>query len=320
VAIGWLDVELRHLATFRALATEKSFRATARRLGFAQSGISRHISLLEQRVGAKLVIRGARATPIELTDAGRILLEHAEEILTVVGAAERDFADRARGRPTSIRIGTFQTVSATLLAQAIATARGEIPDLAVELVETVAPLVQLRAGEVDLAFSETAPSSDDRVQYVELLQDPYLLVSQSSDEPAAENVVSLAELMKLPLLTYRTSCHLTEVERELARQGIHLRPVLRSDDALTLQSLVEAGTGCALLPALAVSPTRDSLRVRAVDPAIRPRTICLIWNAAPKPNGRLQTLIDATRSAAEIRSSSCRRSGALRSRAAAPQH
>src|SRR3954471_16993209 len=105
MAIGWLDIELRHLATFRALSTEKSFRATARRLGFAQSGISRHISLLEQRVGAKLVIRGHRATPIELTEAGRILLEHAEAILTVVAAAERAFADPARRQPTSIRIG-----------------------------------------------------------------------------------------------------------------------------------------------------------------------------------------------------------------------
>lgn len=71
----------------------------------------------------------------------------------------------------AIRVGTFQSVSATVLAMAISAGNRRDPDLQIELVDAPRPLDQLHAGEVDLAFSETRPT-DTSVEYTELLEDP----------------------------------------------------------------------------------------------------------------------------------------------------
>jgi DNA-binding transcriptional LysR family regulator len=297
MAIGWLDLELRHLATLRVLAEERSFRGTAKRLGFAQSGISRHISTLEQRVGVKLVERGHGAGGVELTAAGELLLEHANEILSVVALAERDFGHRTGRESGAVRVGTFQSISSTILAEAIAEVKRVDPRLLVELVETTTPIEQLRSGALDLAFSETLPK-DPRVTHVELLHDPYLIVSCLHEEPvSAGAVVSVDELVKVPLLTFRNSCHLAEVERELAERRIILRPIIRNDDALTLQSLAARGAGVALLPRLAISQG-EGVRTQAVDASLRARPICLAWNSEPAPTERVALLIESIRRAA----------------------
>jgi DNA-binding transcriptional LysR family regulator len=298
MAIGWLDLELRHLRTFTALAEERSFRATAKRLGFAQSAISRHISMLERRVGVGLVTRGQGNRGVGLTDAGWVLLEHAEAILSLVAVAERDFAHRARRSAATIRVASFQSVSATLLAAAIADRKGLDASIEVELVDATEPVEKLRAGEVDLAFTEMPPN-DPAVAHVELLNDPYLLVSHidGTETPPSSEPVSLEELSGLPLLAYRQSCHLAAVEAELRARGIIFNWVFRHDDAMTLQSLAASGTGAALLPRLAVAPA-PSVQVRLVEAAFRARSICLAWNADSPPRGRVAAFAETIRQVA----------------------
>jgi len=99
-------------------------------------------------------------------------------------------------------------------------------------------------------------------------------LTRTFDRAALGLVFALAAL---PIITYRTSCHLRDLERELAVAGTTLRPILRHDDAPTIHSLVEAGVGVALLPRLAIVE-RPSLHAHDVEPTIRPRTICLCWN------------------------------------------
>jgi DNA-binding transcriptional LysR family regulator len=298
MAIGWLDLELRHLATLRVLAEERSFRATAARLGFAQSGISRHISTLEQRVGTQLVRRGQGTRGVELTEAGEQLLQHADAILSIVATSERDFAHRYGTEGIAIRVATFQSVSATILAPAIAQTKRAAPSLVVDLVEAPDPLEALQRGEVDLAFSEQLPL-DDASSHVLLLTDPYILAAASVEAlPGNGRAVALSELAGLPLVTLRHSCHLAAVERELANQDIYLRPILRSDDAMTLHGLAASGAAVALLPQLALLPT-PTLHLRAIDPMFRPRPICLVWNREPSPSPPVRSLAEAIRASAK---------------------
>jgi DNA-binding transcriptional LysR family regulator len=298
MAIGWLDLELRHLATLRVLAEERSFRATAARLGFAQSGISRHISTLEQRVGTQLVRRGQGTRGVELTKAGEQLLRHADAILSAVATSERDFAHRYGTEGIAIRVATFQSVSASILAPAIAQTKRTAPSITVELVEATDPLQALQRGEVDLAFSEQLPL-DDASSHVLLLTDPYILAAASVEAlPGNGRAVALSELAGLPLVTLRHSCHLAAVERELANQDIYLRPILRSDDAMTLHGLAASGAAVALLPQLALLPT-PALHLRAIDPSFRPRPICLVWNREPSPSLPVRGLAEAIHASAK---------------------
>lgn len=291
VRSAWLDLDLRHLATFVALAEEGSFRGTASRLGFAQSAISQHIATLEQRVGERLVERSPGTRRAELTSAGNALLPHAHAILARVSIAQRDFAHQGATLKRRVRLSVFQSVSANLVAPILARTAHPGSDLDVELIESGSPLELLTAGRVDLAFSESVPEAE-AVRYVEIMKDPYVLLTPRNRSIAASEI-TLERLATMPLLTYDSSCHLKGLERDLAQTaGIALRSRLQSDDILTLQSLVAHGAGFALVPRLAL--TSEDLRLRAITlESVRPRTICLSWNAERKPTNPMRRLIDA---------------------------
>src|SRR5947207_51750 len=88
----WLGVEMRHLAALEAVAEEGSFGRAARRLGYTQSAVSQQIAQLEKVVGAKLVERPGGPRAVSLTDAGRLLLRHADAIVARLAGAQADMA------------------------------------------------------------------------------------------------------------------------------------------------------------------------------------------------------------------------------------
>ena len=79
----WLGVELRHLAALEAVVEEGSFGRAARRLGYTQSAVSQQIAQLEKVVGAKLLERPGGPRAVSPTDAGRLLLRHADAIVAL---------------------------------------------------------------------------------------------------------------------------------------------------------------------------------------------------------------------------------------------
>src|SRR2546421_1219211 len=93
----WLGVELRHLAALEAVAEEGSFGRAARRLGYTQSAVSQQIAQLEKLVGATLVERPGGPKAVSLTDAGRLLLRHADAIVARLHAAQADMSALLQG-------------------------------------------------------------------------------------------------------------------------------------------------------------------------------------------------------------------------------
>ena len=102
---SWLGVELRHLAALQAVAEEGSFGRAATRLGYTQSAVSQQIGALERIVGMPVLHRppGGRR-PLELTEAGRVVLAHARPLLARVKALLRR-AEPPADSPRIIEIG-----------------------------------------------------------------------------------------------------------------------------------------------------------------------------------------------------------------------
>jgi len=275
-------VEIRHLAALAAVAEEGSFRRAATRLGYVQSAISEQIATLERIVGQQLVVRSRGAGAVELTDAGDVLLAHANAILARVKAAEADLGALADGSAGSLRLGIYQSVGARVVPRLLPRFARDWPNVRVLPQEspTDAGLFELvDRGELELSFADL-PLHPGPFESVELMDDPYVLVVPADSPLAHAGPAGLDEIAGLPLIGHWTCRVLPRVEAELRAQGVEPNFVFRSDIIGTVQALVGAGVGNAIVPRLAVDFADDQVSVVELgrDVPVQPRVIALFWH------------------------------------------
>ena len=155
-ADGLVGVEARHLAALQAVAEERSFSRAAERLGYAQSAVSQQIAALERAVGLKLVERPGGPRPVSLTEAGEVVLRHADRLLARLGALRADLDQLVAGESGRIRVGTFQSAGARILPGVIREFRSRWPEVRVEIREELDESLLLdgvAAGALDLTFA-----------------------------------------------------------------------------------------------------------------------------------------------------------------------
>ena len=281
-ADGLLGVELRHLAALDAIVREGGFARAAAELGYTQSALSQQIAALERIVGQQLVVRSRGAGAVELTDAGDVLLAHANAILARVKAAEADLGALADGSAGSLRLGIYQSVGARVVPRLLPRFARDWPNVRVLPQEspTDAGLFELvDRGELELSFADL-PLHPGPFESVELMDDPYVLVVPADSPLAHAGPAGLDEIAGLPLIGHWTCRVLPRVEAELRAQGVEPNFVFRSDIIGTVQALVGAGVGNAIVPRLAVDFADDQVSVVELgrDVPVQPRVIALFWH------------------------------------------
>ena len=198
-----VGVELRHLAALEAVAREGSFGRAASALGYTQSAISQQIATLERSVGERLLERPGGPRAVSLTEAGQLLLRHAEAIVSRLDAARADMASLRAGESGVLRVGTYQSVGARVLPAVMRRFRGEYPGITLELHEPTADpelYEEIEGGEIDLAFC-SPPLPDGPFDSLPLMTDPYVLVVPADHALASGNSeTTLADLDGLPLI------------------------------------------------------------------------------------------------------------------------
>jgi molybdate transport repressor ModE-like protein len=273
----WLGVELRHFAALQALAAEGSFGRAARRLGYTQSAISQQIATLERIVGEKLVERPGGPRAVSLTEAGELLLRHADSIVARLQAAQADFEALRAGEAGLLHVGTFQSVGARVLPEVMRRFTEAWPAVEVVLVEMDDEKIELaiERGELDVGFV-LLPVADETIETTELLRDPYVLVVRAGSPFAqAEDTPSLREIGMEPLIGFRSDRSTEPVEAAIHGAGIEPRFTFRSNDNTTVQGLVAAGIANAILPRLAVDVDDPRVVVRELGVAVPPRMIAI---------------------------------------------
>ncbi len=121
-----MDVEIRHLRSFVAVAEERNFTRAAERLHLAQPALSVQIRQLEERMGVRLVERTTRR--VALTPAGEALLERARALLDGVASAVQQVQDTAAGRTGRLRVGLGATASLDLAPVALRAFAAAVPN------------------------------------------------------------------------------------------------------------------------------------------------------------------------------------------------
>ena len=278
----WHGLDLRHLVALKAIADEGSFGRAAERLGYTQSAISQQIATLERIVGLRLVERPGGPRPISLTEAGRILLRHADAIHARLLAAKADMSALEAGDAGRLRVGTFQSVGARVLPSLLRRFSEARPSVEIVLSETSDErelLELIERGELDVTFW-TLPVPAGPYESVELLHDPYVLVVPTGSPLAAlRRPPSLKEIALQPLIGFNHCTAMDQVEAQLSSSGRAPTFVFRSDNNGTVQGLVGAGVGISVAPLLTVDADDDRVEVVDLQGRVPPRVIGLVWHA-----------------------------------------
>ena len=263
-------LNVARLKVLKEVAYRGSFSAAAEELSYTQSAISQQIAALEAEAGMALLERRPRG--VSLTAAGQMLMGHAEGILARLEAAEASLAEIAGLRGGRLRMASFPTAGATLMPLAIATFRASYPDVELTLSEgepeEIAP--RLRAGELDLALLfefEGETELGAGTTRVELLEDPMYLALPREHRLAKKRQLRLEDLKdEAWVQTSSASPCARHVVRSCHAAGFEPNVSFESDDYQTVQGLVAAGVGVALIPELALSVVREEIAIRALSP------------------------------------------------------
>ena len=153
-------LDVRRMKVLREVAAQGSFSAAAEALNFTQSAVSQHVAALERETGTQLVERLSRG--VRLTEAGAVLVEHADAIIARLESAEDDLAAIAGLRGGSLKLVCFQSAGATVVPRAVAAFHERHPDVELSMreAEPEEAARMLKAGEVDLALA-LPPSGHD---------------------------------------------------------------------------------------------------------------------------------------------------------------
>lgn len=274
-----MDVTLRQLRAFSAVARAGSFTGAATRLHLTQSAVSVLVGELERAFGPRLFDRTTRE--VRLTDAGREFLPVAEKMLADLAhalARSRDLMNRARGRVT---LAATPLMSATLLPGAIAGFARLHPGIEVVLLDTLAAQVasKVRDGEADFGIG-TALRLGRELDLEPLMIDTLMLACPPGhDLAASRRGATWRELSGQPFIALARDNSVGQlIAEQLAAQRIEVHVVHEVSYLSTLLGLVEAGLGLAVLPSYARPAARAAgIVMRPLGrPVVRRETSLLI--------------------------------------------
>jgi DNA-binding transcriptional LysR family regulator len=284
-----------------------SFSAAADALSYTQSAVSQAIARLEAETGAQLIVRGRRG--VRPTAAGATLHAHSETILNQVQAAEADLAALLGLKAGRLRVASFPSGGATLMPLAVARFRRAHPDVGLTLVEgepeEIAP--RLRSGEIDLGLLFEFPGAHPRgkrpgtgLRSTLLLEDPMQLALPAEHPLAEREQLTLGDLRAEQWVqTSSSSPCARHVVRSCLAAGFEPDVAFESDDYDTVQGLVAAGVGVALIPGLALNRVNPGIVVRSLYPFNLERRVTVATQpgagVAPAARSMIQVLTDVAR-------------------------
>ncbi|SFL30017.1 LysR substrate-binding domain-containing protein [Geodermatophilus ruber] len=279
-------MELRHLRYFVSVAEELHFRRAAEKLHIVQPALSKQISALEHELGVRLLERDRRG--VALTEAGRVFLAEAVEVLARAdGAVDRARAV-VRGEVGRLAVGFVQPALADLLPRSLRAFRQHYPDVVLTLSETTSrtAIEQVTDRSLHLAFVRLpiAPRPDLRTEAVS--QEPVLLAVPRGHRLAERPAVRLEEIAEEELVLiarpvepglhdyYVTACN---------RAGFSPRVAHEVSSTSIAIGLVAGGLGVAFVPASARFAAQPTVAHVPLEDADLTLTMGALWRAGPPP-------------------------------------
>jgi DNA-binding transcriptional LysR family regulator len=212
-----------------------------------QPAVSRQIAALEREAGAQLFNRAARG--VSLTEAGRVVLDHADAIAGHLAAAEAKLGDLAELRSGRLRIGTFPTAGATVLLDALTRFHERHPEVELAVLEapSSACLARLRSGDLDLAVVFDGDPEEgvrpDGIERIHLLTEEMQVALPAGHRLAGAERVKLRQLAEERWLVGTAPIGVGVIRTACVAAGFEPRVACQVDDPRIIGGLVAAGVG-----------------------------------------------------------------------------
>ena len=264
-------MELRHLRYVIALAKELNFGRAAERLNISQPPLSQQIRQVEDELGVKLFHRTKRT--VELTEAGRVFVEGAREILALVERTAATAVAASRGEIGELTVGTVTTTDNGFYRILIAILRAfstQYPDVRLRLrtLNVQQQLEYLHEGRIDVGFV-TMPIADARLVTERVRGEPLAVALPEGHALTRTKAVAPAALAAEHLIVM--SRHLNPGFYDLVisffrAAGFSMITSDEADGILSSLALVAAGRGVAVLPISLLEIERPGIIMRPFAP------------------------------------------------------
>lgn len=262
---------------FVQVARLGSLSRAALELGIEQSTITRHISKLESDIGVRLFHRSGRG--VELTDAGRIFLTRARNVVQALAEARSMATELVGQGPRQIVLAAQPTMAHQTFGTLATVLARRYPGVRLRFMEGLGHQLMswLATGEVDFALLYV-PTQAHVVEFDELLREPlYCVAAPNFRLPVGP--LDVRTLLGLPMVLPSTQHGLRGLMLALSQQeGIPLQLVIECDASVSVtKRLVQEGHGCTILPAAAVAREIEAglLQSRPIDDPRIQRTIAI---------------------------------------------
>jgi LysR family transcriptional regulator, transcriptional activator of the cysJI operon len=285
------SLENFRLVVFRAVAELLNFRKAAEELYLTQPAVSLQIKALEEDLGIQLFDRtGAH---IQLTAAGSLLLQYAQQANHLLREAEQAIAGLSGDHAGHLALGASTTIAQYVLPRLLSEFRKEHPRVHATLVsgntEEIVSAVEKQ--KIVLGLIE-GPAHSREVKTVPFLVDELLMIVPAAHEWAERATVSVDEIPNAPLLMReRGSGTRHVVEMAMEQQHVKrssLEIVMELDSTEAIKSAVEAGLGVGFVSrwALAKDARLGSIfKIVEIEGLRMRRDFLLAYPAGPEPQG-----------------------------------
>jgi DNA-binding transcriptional LysR family regulator len=243
-----MDINLRHMRAFVAVAHWKSFSRAASALHISQPALTVHIRNLEDCLRVRLFDRNSRS--VDLTSLGREILPAMQRALRELDVLVADTHEQSAGRGGTVRIACLPSFAASLLPRVIGDSRERNPAINFVVRDAVAGRVVelLRAGDVDLGLAG-GDISTAGLDVLHQAEDRLCVVFPAGHPLGDVAAVTLGDLVDLPLvLTDAATSVRAVVEAAFTAVGRHPRVVCETTYMMTAAAMVQAGLGVTILP------------------------------------------------------------------------
>ncbi len=264
-------MEIYQLKYFVEVARENNFTKAAERLRIAQPALSQQVKNLEEELGATLFNRGRRKS--SLTSAGETLLEHALLILSaenVAREAVQEVVGLKRGR---LLLTTIPSISGCWLPSVIRRFRKKYPEVEMVLKEASSEEVisMVGAGDAEIGLVQ-APIAATQFESGTLFEECFDLLVPSGHELAGRDKVSIRQLREESFVLYKGRAR-DSVIAACRKDGYEPHVACESGEIQTVQALVAAGLGVAVLPGIAAAPASKQVVRLKLTPQIRRKVL-----------------------------------------------